>query len=423
MTAVRELIRRNHLARNSVLIMTSTGVTGVLGFIYWGVAAHGYNTSVIGVATALLAAMNLMSLIGALGIGQTIVQRLPRADDATWSRLVNCVVFAGGAAGCLVGVVGVLVLPRVSSQFDVVTTPVVLPLVVLGTGVLTVANLLDYVFIAQRAAQHVLGRSVVFGVGKLALLLVLPLLAASRGLPTVIGSWALGAALTSVITAVVLVPRLGRPHRWTPRGVAGELRRLAPQLALNHVISLSAALVPTLMPTLVVARVSAEQNAYFYIAWLIAGALLTVSAAVSGALLTEGSYQPERLAGQVRRGVLLISALLVAPVLVLGLAGRPILGLFGAGYAAHSYGPLLLFLVVVVPDAITNIYITVLRVRGEHRVGAVVNVAMSVVTLGLAWLLLPRFGVTAAGWSWAIGQCVGVAIMMVRALRRRSLAA
>ena len=417
-------VRRNHLARNSFLVTLNTGITGLFGFIYWGVAAHSYTAHTIGVATALIAAMNLMSLIGTLGIGQTVLQRLPKANDDEWSKLVNVTVFAGAGAGLIVGAGSILILPAISGQFDLVWMPTVASLAVIGTSVLTVTNLLDYIFIAQRAAHHVLSRSLLFSVVKLILLIVLPIVFASHGVVAVVASWVIGAAVTSTVTLVVLIPRLGRPHRWTPRGIRVEMRKLMRYLVLNHVISLSAALIPTIMPILVVARVSAVENAYFYIAWLVSNLLLTVSTAVSGTLLAEGSYNPDRLFDQVRQAAVLIGVLLVVPVFVLTIAGHLLLGLFGSNYATHAYIPLLLFLVVVAPDAITNIYITILRVRGQHHIGAIVNIAMSVVALGLAWVLLPRMGVTAAGWSWAAGQVVGVGIMILMMsgglVRRRS---
>ena len=316
-------------------------------------------------------------------------------------------------AGLIVGAAGILILPIVSGQFDLVWMPVVASLTVLGTSVLTVTNLLDYIFIAQRAAHHVVSRSFLFSAAKLILLVALPTVFAAHGVVAVVASWVIGAAATSIVTLVILIPRLGRSHRWTPRGICGEMRKLIRYLILNHVISLSAVLIPTIMPILVVARVSAVENAYFYIAWLVSNLLLTVFTAVSGTLLAEGSYNPDRLFDQVSQAIVLISVLLIVPVFVLTIAGHSLLSLFGSSYSTHAYVPLLLFLVVVAPDAITNVYITILRVRGQHHIGAIVNIAMSVVALGLAWVLLPHMGVTAAGWSWAAGQVVGVGIMVL----------
>lgn len=403
-------LRSHHLARNSGMVMAGTAVSGLLGFVYWGVAARGYSSETVGVATALLSAMTLASLSATLGLGQTIIQRLPRADDVTWSKAVNTLVFGGAASGAIVGLVSVALLPLLSHRFAVVHHPAFAPLIVLGTSALTVANLLDYVFIAQRAAHHVLLRSALFGVSKL-LLLLAPLAFAQLGLAAVVTAWVAAALLTSAFTLRALLPRLGRPHRWSTVGVATELRVLAPLLVRNHSASLSAALIPTLMPVLVVSRVSATANAYFYMAWLVASILLTVSPAVAGAMLAEGSYEPERLGSQVRTGGLIIGGLLIGPVVVLCLLGPWLLAAFGSSYASNSYELLLLFMIVVIPDAVTNVYVTVLRVRSRVGVAAAMNFTMSATALSLAWVLLPRFGVTAAGWSWVAGQSVGCAIV------------
>jgi O-antigen/teichoic acid export membrane protein len=409
-TAIRDRVRGSHLARNSTLIMASTVVNGVLGVVYWMLLGNGYSTDTIGVASALLQAITLASLVATLGLGQTLIQRLPHADDATWSMSVNGVVFGGFLSGATAGVLSLLMLPHVSHRFDVILHPAFAVLVVLGTAALTVANLFDYVFIGQRAAHYVLVRAGVFGLLKLAIVAV-PLLFLDFGVAAVVGSWVLAAAGTSLITSKWLLPGLGRQHRWSPRGVAADLRSLAPQMMRNHLISLSATALPTLMPTLVVARSSAEANAYFYMAWLVSSILLTVSAAVSGSLLAEGTYDPGLLGKQVRHAALLIGGLLVVPTVVLSLAGRPIMHLFGAQYAAHSYLLVLVFMIAIIPDAVTNIYVTVCRVRRQTGVAAAVNITGSGVALVAAWFLIPVHGAIGAVWGWILGQSAGAVVV------------
>ena len=409
-TALSDRLRDSHLARNSTMIMASTVVNGLLGVVYWVFLGRGYSTDTIGVASALLQAITLASLVATLGLGQTLIQRLPHADDATWSASVNAVVFGGAASGAAAGALSLAVLPQISDRFEVVLQPGFAVLVVLGTAALTVANLFDYVFIGQRAAHFVLIRAVVFGLLKLALVIV-PLLLLDLGVAAVVGSWVIAAGLTTLVTCRWLLPRLGHQHRWSPHGVATDLRSLAPQLFRNHLISLSATALPTMMPSLIVARSSAEANAYFYLAWLVSSILLTVSAAVAGSLLAEGTYRPGLLAQQVRHASILISGLLVLPALALCVAGREILQLFGAQYAAHSYVLVLLFMLVIIPDAVTNIYVTVCRVRHQAGVAAAVNIVASTVALTSAWLLVPSYGALGAVLGWLIGQLAGCCVV------------
>jgi O-antigen/teichoic acid export membrane protein len=419
----------DHLARTSTMILTSTLVNGVLGIAYWTAAGRGYDAATIGVASALVQAITLASLLATLGLGQTLIQRLPNASDEFWSLAVNAVVFAGATSGAIAGAVSLVVLPQVSGRFDVITTPGFALIVVAGTAAMTVANLLDYIFIGQRAAAYIPLRSAAFGVLKL-VLLAAPLLLLHAGAMAIVGSWVLAAAITSWLTCARLIPRLGRTHRWTPRGVGAYLRALTPQLANNHVISLSAVLLPTLMPTLVVARASSEANAYFYMAWLMSSVMLSVSQAVAGSLLAEGSYEPGAMAAQLRRAIRLTAVLLALPALGVVLFGKPLLGVFGPQYAQHSYPLLLLFLLVVLPDAATNIYVTALRLSGKPGAAAALNVVLSGSALVTAALLLPRLGASGAVWGWLVGELAGSAVAAAhlygwrrrRPLSRRPLA-
>jgi O-antigen/teichoic acid export membrane protein len=191
------------------------------------------------------------------------------------------------------------------------------------------------------------------------------------------------------------------------RGVVPYLRKWFKTLMLHHIANLGGYMIPSLMPVLVVARLSKVDGAYFYVAWLVSGILLAVSAAVAANLLADLSYGDEPTATKLRRASRLIAVLLLPPVLVIAIFGRQILGIFGAVYAVHSYGLLLLFLVVVIPDSVTNVYVTVLRVRGQPQRAAGMNLAMAVVALAGGWWLMGLVGVAGAAWAWALAQAVG----------------
>ena len=82
----------------------------------------------------------------------------------------------------------------------------------------------------------------------------------------------------------------------------------------------------------------------------------------------------------------------------------------------HSYGILLIFVVVAVPDAVTNVYVTLLRIKGEPHKAAAMNLAMAAVALGGAWFLMGSIGVAGAAWAWALSQAVGCVYVAVDAL-------
>jgi O-antigen/teichoic acid export membrane protein len=412
---------RNHLARNSSWLILSTGLNSVLGLVFWAAATHSYRTSAIGEASAVIAAMTFAAAVATMGLGTAALQVLPRADDETWSAAINALVIGGAVVGVGVGVVTAVVVPHISANLSFTGEPGTAATIAIGVAALTVATLLDHVFTAERAAHYVAIRGVTFGILKLALLVVLVLLGVHSA-PWLILAWVLGSLLTSAGTLIWQVNRLGRTHRYGIRGVVPWVRKWFKILMLHHIANLGGLLIPSLMPVLVVARLSKVDGAYFYVAWLVSGILLTISLAVAANLLADLSYGDEPTATTLRRASRLIAVLLLPPVLVIAVFGRQILGIFGATYAVHSYGLLLLFLVVVIPDAVTNVYVTVLRIRGLLQRAAVMNLAMAVVALAGGWWLMGVFGVAGAAWAWALAQTVGCCYVAGNAYLARSTA-
>lgn len=101
------------------------------------------------------------------------------------------------------------------------------------------------------------------------------------------------------------------------------------------------------------------------------------------------------------------------------LVGGILLSTFGHEYAQHSILLLRLIVLSAVPDAITNLYVSVLMV--EHRVAraAYLNVGMGVGTIVVSWALLPSVGVAAVGWAWLAMQLAGCLVVAIDFVRRR----
>jgi O-antigen/teichoic acid export membrane protein len=221
---------------------------------------------------------------------------------------------------------------------------------------------------------------------------------------------------------MALVPRLGRSYRPALRGTRGQVRTMLTSLAGNHVITVGG-LAPTyLLPLFVTARLSATENAYFYITWRLAGLFFMVSPSVATSLVAEGSHARRDLLRAARSSILLIASLLgPATLLFLG-GGRYIMAVFGPGYARHAQVLLLLLVLSAVPDAITNVYVALLRVTQRLRQAALLNPGMAALTLGLAWVLLPQLGIAGAGLAWLCARVAGsIAVALhIMVVRRRS---
>ena len=120
-----------------------------------------------------------------------------------------------------------------------------------------------------------------------------------------------------------------------------------------------------------------------------------------------------------RSSVKLITLLLIPAIVVSALAGKSILGILGEEYARHGYSLLLIMVAAALPDAVTNVYIAVLRVQHRLRFAAALTVGMAIASVVFALLLMGRYGIAGAGAGWLIAQTLGAVVVGADILWRR----
>lgn len=403
---IRHLVA-DSLIRNSVLVMTTTAFNSAVGYLYWMAAARLFVDDEVGRATAVIAAMNLTALVANLGLGTALVANLPsRRDDRAWSRNVVATFAVATVSGLTLGSVVALGLPVALDSLQPIFTWPVRGLFVAGVTLSVVSVVLDALFIAERRADGLFARNASFTFLKL-VLLVPAVVMTINGERFLVLSWVTGLVVALAWVAVLLVPRILRPVRFRPGGVAREARGVVPGALGHHLANLGGQFPMFLLPLIVIHRSSDAASAYFYVTWMVGSIFFMVSNASSNSLFAEGAHEPSALNRQLHRCLRLVGLILVPAMLGAVVFGRLILSLFGANYARAGYPLLLLLVVSAVPDGITNIWVSRWRVMGWVGRVAVLNVLMAVVALAFAWISVPHLGIEGAGWAWIIAQSSG----------------
>jgi O-antigen/teichoic acid export membrane protein len=402
------------LARNSAYLMATTAVNSGLGYVYWICAAHTFSAHDVGLANALISAMMIASLVSNIGVPIALVEILPRQrDERAWARTLFAALAAAIAGGIIAAVVAVLALPAVSGRFAVMSNPLYGAAFIVGVPAWTAVTVLDYTFVAERCAGRMLTRNAAFGVAKL-VLVAIPILFAHGSPLLILLSWVIG-AVASLFVGLGLLRALGRRLVLaSAREVVAEVRAIWARLAGHHLTTLGGLLPVALLPLLVTVRLSASDNAYFALTWMVANIFLVVSPAVAASLLAEGAHDPQAARAQALRALRIVSALLIAPMAIALLGADRILGLFGSGYARHGVVLLRVLVLSAIPDAITNIWVSYERALGRLRRTALLNGGMGAIALILGWVLLPSAGVAGVGWAWFAAQAAGTAAAAYR---------
>jgi O-antigen/teichoic acid export membrane protein len=395
-----------------VFIMGTTVTTSLLGYIFWVVAARAYSAYDVGLASALISGASFASALSILGVSSTMIQTLPkRANGRPWSIALNTGMLVGTISGLAGGVCLVVLMPAISGHFSLLrVSPLADVLLLVNVPLWSIATILDFTFIAERRAGRMLLRNSVFSAVKISLLLV-PVIVGTATTVAVLGSWT-AATLASVVVGVALMLALNRGWQPAVKGAWAEARRMLSSMAGNHLINLGGSLPLYLLPVLVTVRLSATANAYFYTTWMIGGLFFMVSNSVAASLFAEGSHAAEHLRSNVVKSARITAILLVPAMLVCVLFGRYIMNIFGPAYPNHGFGLLLVLTVAGIPDAITAIFVSAMRVQGRLRLCGALTISMATITLGLAWILVPRMGVMGAGVAWLIGQTAGTVVVV-----------
>lgn len=409
------------LERNSAWLMVSTLATSAIGYLFWIVAARAFDAKAVGVAGGIISLTTIAAVVANLGTAPALVRRLPGLPDiGTWSKTVSASLIAGAALGTLAGGAILLILPLLSDTLQAAChRPLARVMIVAATAVWVVGMVLDYAFIAERQGRLVAERGTLMGVGKLALLVALIAGGLDNSPTTIVASWVLAGVLAGAFGVLVMIPRVRPGFRVSARGTWQELRRGQSVMLGNHLVTVGNTLAPYLLPVVVVARQSATDNAFFYSTWMVGGVFFMISSATASSLFAEGVHDRSGLRRAFAAGARFTAVLLVPTMVVVFAAAPQILSLFGPEYADHGAPLLRILTLAAVPDAVTNLYVAVLRAEDRLVAGGVLTVGMSVGALLGAWIIAPGSSLAAIGLMWLLAQSAGSAWVGWDLLTRR----
>lgn len=401
------------MTRNSLAIMSSTVLTSLLGYVFWLIAARTFSKEVNGTAAATTSAIQATVLIASIGAAAALVEWLPRCATATeWRQRVTVAMFVSSVTATVGGVLVVGVLGVGFGTIPQLAEPVGATLFCAACAFFAVGLVIDYIAVAEHRGGLMLLRNMVL-CGLRIPLIILPVLVL-RGADSILLAWTVAAGLSLAVAIATFGSRAGRSLKPSFGNLAVHLRQMASSLVGQHLITVTAMLAGYVLPVVVYSRLSAADNAYFYITWMLGSVFFIISPAVSAALFVEGAADPGAIPQLARRCFLLVGGLLLVPVAVYLAAGRVVLGLFGHDYVVHGYLLLLVLTLSAIPDAITNIAVAVLRVTGRMGAALALNGGMLVGCVVATYVVVPNTGIVGVGLCWLASQLIGALWVIAR---------
>jgi O-antigen/teichoic acid export membrane protein len=409
---------RSHLAdplfRNAYALMMNTGATGVLGLFYWLLAAHLYDASDVGRASAAYAGMNLLAGVTALSFIGALTRFIPQAGTQT-RALVARAYLVSAVGSVVLTILFLLWVGRLGASYAELGSPLAGLAFTISVAAWVIFTLQDAVLIGLRGATWVLAENAAFGVAKIALLVAVAAALPHLGIYV---SWILPVFVAVPLINALIFRKLVPRHAMLTADIAPPTgRQIGRFLAGDYTGALALLATGNLVPVLVASRIDPRSTAYFYMAWTVGGVLALLGVNMATSLTVEGAFDASSLAANARAALRRMALILVPCALATALLASWGLGLFGPGYAAKGAPVLELLALGSLPAAVIEVYLGVLRALSRTSLVALVQGVRCVLVLGLTLALMIPMGTVGAGLAFLVSQVV-VAFMIVPGLWR-----
>jgi O-antigen/teichoic acid export membrane protein len=407
----------NPLFRNAYALMINGGLTGALGLGYWLLAARIYDPEEVGRQSAQNQAM--MFLGGLTALNFLLMRFIPEMGPRTRGLALRTYLAGALAAGTL-AVGFLLTLPWWGPSFEHLAGPGHGAFFVLAVVSWSLFTAQDGLLTGLRRATWVLGKNTIFACLKVVLLVALAAELPGDGITV---SWVVS-ALALLLPVELLVQRRLIPRhveqttndRPIPSG--GQIGRY---LAGDYTGTLFYYALCNLVPVVVATTLSAGENAYFYMAWVLGATVDVLAVNMAMSLTVEGAFDADGLAVATRSAMRRMALILVPITVVMFFGAHMGLSVFGPGYADDGATLLRLLALAALPKALIELFIGVLRVQRRTQVIALLQAVRFAGVLTLVLVVAERAhdGLRITGPGYAVlAVTIGIAVAVLPALLR-----
>jgi O-antigen/teichoic acid export membrane protein len=279
------------------------------------------------------------------------------------------------------------------------------------TGTLQI--LFDQVSMALRRGDQVFVRALLFGALTLGSLVVLTLATNSADSMAIVSPWVVGGAGLCLLGLAQLW-RLAARYRYRPRIDLGIARRLFRVGVPNHLLTLTERAPGLILPIIVTERLSTGANAHWYTVWMMAWVIYIIPISVGIALFSELVHDPRSYGKSIRHGAQTSMAFGAVAAVGLALLASVALGFFGHGYAEEGTTPLRILVWGFIPLTFVQVYFATCRARQRLGEAITAGTVAGLVSVGVAYLVAPRYELTGMAIAWLATQVVAGAWALYR---------
>ena len=386
------------LFQQSFLLTVSGGISAAGGFVAWTVATHAATPHAVGLAAGLFASCSLLSYLTSLALPYGLLRYGHSTGAPLLLRLALSVTAATSVIGAAVFALGTpWWAPALSSEL---VHPAGMATYAAFNVAVAVSVIVDTYFVARRHAGLACSRNGIAAVGKVGGILILAMARVVYANAIYVAMLAPVAVSVVCVSLPLVTPLRAAANRDDP-DLSREFIRFSLKTYPGALLDGAPIF---LLPVLALRLVGPTANAYFYVAWSIAGVVGLLSSAIGQVTLREAAT-PDNRQHLARRAKALAVTVTGLAVLAFYLAARFVLQIFGPRYISATV-PLRLLLLSTLPGAHLTITIALLRGRKLYRAVNQASIAYAALSIGAT----VGFGAIAGTTGLCLGWLIGVSL-------------
>lgn len=394
---------KNPLYVNSFYIMLTLAASSVIGFVFWIIAAKSYSPASVGISTALISSLTLISMISMLGFDQSIIRFFPDRDKGKIFSTAAIITILATTIFCVIYIVGIdLWAPSLS----LIKNNALLFYIFLMANVLTV--LAGNAFLALRKAKYYFLQNLITGAR---LILLFPfVIFGSLG---IFSSYGASFVIAFIFSMLILFMLGIKPKKFDKTFLKDSFHFSMG----NYTFGILTAVPSQILAIIILNVLGAEQTAYYYIAFTIASILFIIPFAFSTSLFVEGSHG-EPLRKNILRSIKSIFSLLIPLALILYFLGSFILNLIGTNYinALGIFNLMIVSSIFMVPY---HIFISIKKVQKDMKSLIFIGALLTTLAIGLSYVLMLIYGLMGVGYGWIITYIFISIVVVIIALKEK----
>lgn len=398
-------IYKNSLFKNSIYLMI-TNLTGlILGFFFWIIASRYYTPNAIGIISAILSSVFLISMVSSIGFPTSVLFFLPR-DPNNADRIINSCLLVSIIISFMFSIIFILGINIWAPTLQPILNNMKLDLIfIMITTMTTISALMSGVFIAERRSSFHMIKENIFSLTK-----IFPLiLFAGFGSIGIFTSWGFGLLIGMIIGFILLY----RILNYYPKFIFDPIiKNMARYSAGNYIAGIFYSLPMLILPIMIVDMISAESAGYFFIVLTITTPLNGVSQSISNSLLAE-SFKGDILEN-VSKAIRFNLFLLIPGLLLFMIFGKFVLNLFSHTYAENAATTLIIYAMASIPLSAINIFNTVRNIQNRVESIVKINAIVVIITLSLATILIRFLNIEGAALAYLIANTIGAIIVIIK---------